>query len=44
MLYTVFQYENTLSFLLCLSKGCKIWMLFVMFFFVGARKNPYNSQ
>lgn len=43
MLYIMFEYENTLSFILCLSKGCKRRMFFVMFF-VGAHENASNSQ
>ncbi|NXI99242.1 FLT3 kinase, partial [Psophia crepitans] len=39
-----FKCENTLSFILHLSKGCKRRMLFVMLFLVGARENLCNSQ
>ncbi|NWQ79147.1 FLT3 kinase, partial [Columbina picui] len=43
MLYIIFKYENTFSFILCLSEGRKRRMVFVMFF-VGAHENAYNSQ
>ncbi|NXS69350.1 FLT3 kinase, partial [Pandion haliaetus] len=38
MLYILFEYENTLSFILCLSKGCKRRMLFVLLFLHASRQ------
>ncbi|NXJ76720.1 KITA factor, partial [Trogon melanurus] len=37
MLHIILEYENTLAFILCLSKGCKGRMLFMMLFLYASR-------
>ncbi|NXG73488.1 FLT3 kinase, partial [Baryphthengus martii] len=43
MLYILFEYENSHSFFLCLSKGCKRRMLFVMSL-IGEYKIKHSSR
>ncbi|NWX21636.1 FLT3 kinase, partial [Aegotheles bennettii] len=43
-LYVVLEYENTLCFIFCLSKGCKRWMFFVMLFLHASRQTDEEED